>query len=81
MIPHHELTELLRSKLGNEIPPDRIERIAADIAALEDTWEEVPITHSDMGYSVAVGCADICWLADQIDHGAVFKIFRKKSTP
>ncbi len=79
MIPLRELIELLQSKLGNRISTEEIERIAADITALEEGWEEINIAHSDMGYSLSVGCADICWLADQVEHGAAFKIFRKKS--
>ncbi|MBZ5497116.1 MAG: hypothetical protein LAP85_11990 [Acidobacteriia bacterium] len=79
MMPGKELTELLQNRLRNNLAPAEIEKLAAEILALEKGWEEVGIPHSDMGYSVSVGCADICWLADQVDHGAIFKIYRKKT--
>lgn len=78
MLSDKELTELLQNRLRNHLTPAEIEKLVADILALENGWEEVGIAPSDMGYSVSVGCADICWLADQVDRGAVFKIYRKK---
>lgn len=79
MMPSKELLELLQGRLHDRLAPAEIEKLAADILTLEGGWEEVNVAFSDMGYSVSVGCADICWLADQVDRGGVFKIYRKKS--
>ena len=78
MIHGEELLDLLKTRLLGRLAPAEIENLSADIIALEKEWEEVDVALSDMGYSVSVGCADICWLADQVDRGGVFKIYRKK---
>lgn len=80
MLPGKELTELLQNRLHDRLIPSEIEKLAGEILALQNDWEEVTIAPSDMGYSVSIGCPDICWLADQVDRGAVFKIYRKKIT-
>ena len=79
MIPRNELTELLKGRLGQSMPPAEVEKLVADILALEASWEEINIPFSDMGYSLSAGCADICWLADQVEHGSVLRMCRKKS--
>ncbi len=78
MIPEKELMDLLKDRLQGKLAAADIEKLAAEIAQIGGGWEEVHIPFSDMGYSVSVGCADICWLADQVDRGGVFKIYRKK---
>lgn len=78
MIPRNELAELLQNRLGDRLARDEIQRISADVLALEQDWEEVDIPFSDMGYSLSVSCSDICWLAHQVERGGVFKILRKK---
>ncbi len=80
MIPGKELMDLLKNRLRERLAPKEIERLAAEISALESGWDEVDVAFGDMGYSVSVGCADICWLADQVDRGGVFKIYRKKGS-
>ena len=78
MITRDELTDLLASRLRESLAQAEIEKLVADILALENGWEELNIVQSDMGYSVSAACSDICWLADQVDRGAVFKIYRKR---
>jgi len=78
MIPRSELLELLRKRLQDALPPQRINELAGEILELESGWEELDIVHSDMGYSMSDRCADMCWLAEQIDRGAIIKLVRKK---
>lgn len=78
MIPRKELEELLQGRLQGSLPQKKVDELIDEIQGLEAGWEEVDIAHRDMGYSMSVLCPDICWLADQLYHGAVIKIFRKK---
>ncbi len=81
MIPRKELLSLLEARLKGALPPEAVQILAGEILELENGWEEMHISHQDMGYSVSVKCSDICWLADQVDHGAVLKLYRKKKAP
>ncbi len=78
MIPQKELEELLRNRLRESVAPQQVESLIAEISKLSNGWEEMDVSHKDMGYSMSVTCPDICWLADQIYQGAVIRIFRKK---
>ncbi len=78
MIPRKELINLLRDRLKGAVSPEKVDDLAGEIMNLEGEWEEMDVSHRDMGYSVSVNCQDICWLADQVDRGAVIKLYRKK---
>ncbi len=78
MIPRRELTELLQNRLRELLPHEKVEELISAIVELEEGWEEFDLTHRDMGYSVSAVCPDICWLAEQVDRGASFKLYRKK---
>jgi hypothetical protein len=78
MIPRKELTDLLQGRLKGVVPRDKVDELVSAILGLEGGWEEMNISHKDMGYSMSVNCPDICWLADQVDQGAVIKLYRKK---
>lgn len=78
MIPRAELVELLRKRLHDAWSQHRIDELASEILDLESGWEEIDISHSDMGYSTSATCSEICWLAEQIDRGAIIKLYRKK---
>jgi hypothetical protein len=81
MIPRKELTELLRTRLLDFIPPKVTEKLITDILLLEEEWEEINVEPREMGYSTSIDCSNICWLANQVEQGAVFKIYRKKQLP
>jgi hypothetical protein len=78
MIPRNELVDLLHARLHEFLPQDRIDRLAGEVLALEEGWEEMDISHRDLGYSHSDLCSSICWLADQTEQGAAVKMFRKK---
>jgi hypothetical protein len=79
MIARKSIEDLLQSRLRDAVPPQQLESLLADLRGLDAEWEEVPVTHREMGYSMSVQCPDICWLADQIYQGAQFKFYRKKT--
>ena len=78
MIPHNELSELLENRLVGHLDEEGIQSLISQIEGLETGWEELNVSHLDMGYSKSVNCPDICFLAEQIDKGAQIKLYRKK---
>ena len=78
MIHPAELELLLKRKLEGTLSQEKLADLFRQIQALNDQWEEVPISHREMGYSMSVNCPDICCLAEQIYEGNVFKFYRKK---
>ncbi len=61
------------------MPRSLLETVAREIVARETDWEELtPGIESELGYHIAVQCADICSLAEMAKVGVVFRIFRKR---
>ncbi len=58
--------------------PDQLAAAANAIVGLDDEWEEVTHREDELGYHYSVQCADICYLADAVDRGAKFRLFRKR---
>ena len=81
MIPRNDLADLLRNRLGQHMPQDRIDQLVGEILSLETEWEEVNVPHQDMGYTRSDLCSSICWLADQTEQGDVIRFLRKKKQP
>lgn len=65
--------------------PDATEDVirgAADrLASLDEEWEEVTSKEEQLGYHYCAGCIDICYLADQVERGRTFRLFRKRREP
>lgn len=59
-------------------PPDDIDAAVNAIAGLPEEWEEVTSKEEELGYHYSSKCAEICYLADQVDAGAQFRLFRKR---
>ncbi len=79
MIAREDLKQLLQERLQDCVPAERIEKIVREILELEQGWEEMSLRPQDMGYSTSLDCSSICWLASQVEQGAVLKIYRKKN--
>ncbi len=52
MIPEKELEALLRNRLHETMPSQKIDDLVSEIKSLGDGWEEVSVSHRDMGYSM-----------------------------
>ncbi len=78
MIPEKDLEALLRNRLNDSMPSQKIDDLVSEIKSLGDGWEEVTVTHRDMGYSMSVNCSDICWFADHVYQGEAIKLYCKK---
>jgi hypothetical protein len=58
---------------------DAVATDAADaIVTLGEDWEEVTSKEEELGYHYSPKCVEICYLADQVDCGAQFRLFRKR---
>ena len=75
--------EKVISVLRNHFPgasDDDAERAAGAIVGLSEDWEDVTSKEEELGYHYSPKCADICYLADQVDRGAEFRLFRRRRT-
>jgi hypothetical protein len=70
------LTVLTRRFPGS--PPEQLAAAANAIVGLDDEWEDVTQREPEMGYNFSPDCADICYLAQQVERGDQFRIFRRR---
>jgi hypothetical protein len=47
------------------------------IVGLDDEWEDVTGKEPEFGYHFSVHCGEICFLADQVQRGAQFRLLMK----
>ena len=47
------------------------------IVGLEDEWEEITDRDDELGYHHSPACSDICYLAQQVERGDSFRLFRR----
>ncbi len=72
----------LESILSRRFPSARRDEIATAanaIMGLADEWEEVVDETSDLGYHYSLQCPDICYLAREVENGAEFRLFRRRT--
>ncbi len=77
MIDRDKVVAVLRRRFP-DAGIDAIASAANAIVGLDDEWEEVTNRIADLGFHVSPGCKDICYLADEIDQGALVRIFRRR---
>jgi hypothetical protein len=59
-------------------PEHVIDGAANALAGLEEEWQEVTSKEEELGYHYSPQCMSICYLADQVEQGAQFRLFRKR---
>lgn len=77
MVDREKVLAVLRKRFP-DASAEQLAAAANAIVGLEDEWEEVTDREAEFGYHFSVLCTDICYLADQIAHGAQFRLFRKR---
>ncbi|MBI2835169.1 MAG: hypothetical protein HYX76_12160 [Acidobacteria bacterium] len=77
MIDREKVLTILQKRFPGA-STDQIAAAANAIVGLEDEWQEVTSQDTELGYHVSVNCADICYLAEEAQAGAEFRIFRRK---
>ena len=59
--------------------PEQVAAAANAIVGLEDEWEEVTDREDQLGYNYSASCSDICYLAQQVERGDSFRLFRRRA--
>ncbi|HEX2342858.1 MAG TPA: hypothetical protein VHI98_20440 [Vicinamibacterales bacterium] len=77
MVSREKLLPILRNWFP-DAPQDDVEGAATAISGLDEEWEEVTSKEEELGYHYSPKCVEICYLADQVDTGAEFRLFRKR---
>jgi hypothetical protein len=74
--------EKVLAVLHKRFPGSTLDQRAAAanaIVGLDDEWEDVTGKEPELGYHFSVQCGEICYLADQVQQGAQFRILMKRS--
>ncbi|MBI1873560.1 MAG: hypothetical protein HYZ58_19755 [Acidobacteria bacterium] len=79
MIDREKVLTVLRKRFPGS-GADQIAAAANAIVGLDEEWEEISEHEHDLGYHVSVQCRDICYLADEMERGAQFRLFRKRGS-
>ena len=77
MIDRDKVVAVLRRRFCNATP-EVIASAANAIVGLDDEWEEVTDRVGEFGFAVSSECNDICYLAEQIQNGALVRIYRRR---
>jgi hypothetical protein len=75
--------EKVLAVLARRFPDARPEQFAAAanaIVGLDDEWEDVSDRQDEFGYNYSAQCCDICYLAQQVERGDQFRVFRRRKT-
>ena len=67
------------SKRFPHAPSTEVAAAANAIVGLPQDWEEVTDRESELGYHYSASCCDICYLAQQVERGDAFRLFRRRA--
>jgi hypothetical protein len=59
---------------------DQVAAAANAIVGLDDEWEDVTAHEPEFGYHFSAQCGEICYLAEQVQAGTQFRVFRRRVT-
>jgi hypothetical protein len=77
MIDREKVLAVLRKRFPGSTT-DQFAAAANAIVGLDDEWEDVTGHEPEFGYHASVQCADICYIADQVQQGIQFRLFRRR---
>jgi len=80
MIEREDVQTILR-RWFPDAPDYSIDSATSRIVGLSDGWVEVTSKEEEMGYHYSSTCPNICYLADQVDHGAELRLFLRRAAP
>ena len=78
MIDREKVLAVLAKRFPGASPQD-VAAAANAIVGLDDEWEEVSDREDELGYHVSAQCSDICYLAQQVERGDQFRLFRRRA--
>jgi hypothetical protein len=73
--------EKVLAVLAKRFPSATSAQIAATanaIVGLSDEWEDVTDREDELGYHFSTHCSDICYVAQQVERGDTFRLFRRR---
>ncbi len=78
MVDREKVLAVLAKRFAGATP-DQMAAAANAIVGLEEEWEEVTEREDQLGYHYSAQCSDICYLAQQVERGDVFRLFRRRA--
>jgi hypothetical protein len=60
--------------------PEQFAAAANAIVGLDDEWEDISERADEFGYNFSPQCSDICYLAQQVERGDQFRIYRRRKS-
>jgi hypothetical protein len=77
MIDREKVLAVLHKRFPGSTPEERAAAANA-IVGLGDEWMDVSSREPELGYHFSVQCSEICFLADQVQQGAQFRLLMKR---
>ena len=78
MIDREKVLAVLRNRFPDALPA-AVAGAANAIVGLPDEWEDVSDKDDQLGYHYSPQCSDICYLAQQVERGDEFRLFRRRA--
>jgi hypothetical protein len=78
MVDREKVLAVLRKRFPGAAG-QQLAAAANAIVGLDDEWEEVSDREDELGYHYSPQCSDICYLAQQVERGDQFRLFRKRA--
>jgi hypothetical protein len=79
MIDREKVLAVLQKRFPGSTPDQRAAAANA-IVGLGDEWVEVTGREVELGYHFSVQCSEICFLAEETQRGAQFRILMKRAS-
>ena len=78
MVDREKVLAVLAKRFPQARPEDRAAAANASIG-LDDDWEDVTARDDELGYHYSASCSEICYLAQQVERGDTFRLFRRRA--
>ncbi len=78
MVDREKVLAVLAKRFAGATP-DQMAAAANAIVGLDEEWEEVTEREDQLGYHYSAQCSDICYLAQQVERGDQFRLFRRRA--